>query len=32
VLFMGVVFLAVNFVADLFYLWLDPRIRYGKRP
>jgi len=32
VLFMGMVFLSVNFIADLFYLWLDPRIRYGRRP
>lgn len=32
VLFMGVVFLTVNFLADLFYLVLDPRIRYGRRP
>lgn len=30
VLFMGMVFLVVNLVADLLYLLLDPRIRYDK--
>jgi len=31
VMFMGMVFLAVNFIADLLYTVLDPRIRYGRR-
>ena len=31
VMFMGMVFLAVNFFADLMYIFLDPRIRYGGR-
>jgi peptide/nickel transport system permease protein len=31
VLLMGVVFLAVNILVDLAYLWLDPRIAYEKR-
>ena len=31
VMFMGMVFLAVNFFADLTYIFLDPRIRYGGR-
>lgn len=31
VLFMGVVFLAVNFIADMLYVFLDPRIRYGRQ-
>jgi peptide/nickel transport system permease protein len=31
VLFMGMVFLVVNLVADVIYVYLDPRIRYGKR-
>jgi len=31
VMFMGMVFLAVNLIADLLYVFLDPRIRYDKR-
>jgi len=31
VMFMGMVFLSVNLIADLLYVFLDPRIRYGKR-
>lgn len=31
VMFMGVVFLAVNFLVDIAYLALDPRISYKKR-
>lgn len=31
VMFMGVVFLAVNFLVDIAYLALDPRISYRKR-
>lgn len=30
VMFMGMVFLLVNLIADLLYLLLDPRIRYGR--
>ncbi len=29
VLFLAMVYLAVNLVVDLLYAWLDPRIRYG---
>jgi peptide/nickel transport system permease protein len=32
VLFMGTVFVAVNFVVDLSYVWLDPRLRRAERP
>ena len=28
-LFVAVVYVAVNFVVDLAYAWLDPRIRFG---
>ncbi len=31
VLFMGLIFLAVNLIVDVIYLFLDPRITYGKR-
>jgi peptide/nickel transport system permease protein len=31
VMFMGMVFLAVNLIADMLYVLLDPRIRYDKR-
>ncbi len=30
VLFMGTVFTALSLIADLLYLWLDPRIRFAK--
>ena len=29
VMIMVTVFVCVNFVVDLFYAWLDPRIRYS---
>ena len=31
VLFMGVVFLFMNLLVDLLYVWLDPRISYLKK-
>jgi peptide/nickel transport system permease protein len=30
VLFLAVVYLAINLLVDVLYAWLDPRIRYGK--
>jgi peptide/nickel transport system permease protein len=29
VLLVAVAFVAINFVTDLLYAWLDPRIRYA---
>lgn len=29
-LFMGLIFIAINFAVDMAYLWLDPRIRYER--
>jgi ABC-type dipeptide/oligopeptide/nickel transport system permease component len=30
VLFLAVIYLAINLLVDVLYAWLDPRIRYGK--
>jgi len=29
VMLVAVIFVVTNFVVDIFYAWLDPRIRYG---
>jgi ABC-type dipeptide/oligopeptide/nickel transport system permease component len=29
-LFVAVVFVVINFLVDLAYAWLDPRVRYGR--
>ena len=32
VIFYGVLIILFNFLVDLFYAWLDPRIRYEESP